>query len=85
MIEVRLPQTTDEAQDSVIVFWYKSEGDVVQEHDVLVEVQTEKATFEVEAPASGILHKILRQRAETASVGDVLALIATEDDRQISE
>jgi pyruvate dehydrogenase E2 component (dihydrolipoamide acetyltransferase) len=82
VIEVRLPQTTDEAQDSVIILWYKSEGDVVQEHDVLVEVQTEKATFEVESPATGVLHKILRQRAETASVGDVLALIATEDDRQ---
>lgn len=78
MHEVKLPQTTDEDVESLIVFWFKSEGDLVKEGEVLVEVQTEKATFEIEAEESGILKEILIPRGEVAGVGDVLATIATE-------
>ncbi len=75
MIEVKLPQTTDEPMDSVVILWYKAEGDLIEAHDVLVEVQTEKATFEVEAPVSGVVKEIRVKRAETASIGDTLAVI----------
>lgn len=78
MHEVKLPQTTDEDVESLIVFWFKSEGDPVKEGEVLVEVQTEKATFEIEAEESGILKEILIPRGEVAGVGDVLATIATK-------
>ncbi|PLR79108.1 dihydrolipoamide acetyltransferase [Bacillus sp. V3-13] len=77
MFEVKLPQTSEEDLESVIVFWHKSEGDPVKEGDVLVEVQTEKAVFEIEAEESGVLQEILVQRGEVAGVGDVLAKIAT--------
>jgi pyruvate dehydrogenase E2 component (dihydrolipoamide acetyltransferase) len=83
VIEVKMPQTTDEPQESLVVFWYKSEGDKVQEREVLVEVQTEKATFDVEAPASGVLRQILVRRGETAAVGDVLARIQVEDEARM--
>ncbi len=84
MIEVKLPQTTDEPEDSVIILWYKSEGETVEEHEVLVEVQTEKATYEVDSPAAGILRKILVKRAETASVGQPIAIIETKEDTEQS-
>ena len=70
-----MPQTTDEPQESLVVFWYKSEGEHVQAGDVLVEVQTEKATFEVEAPVSGVVREIRVLRGETAPVGQVLVYI----------
>ena len=76
MYEVKLPQTSDEFSDSVIVFWHKSEGDHVEAGEVLVEVQTEKAIFEIEAEESGILAEIKVPRGEVARVGDVLATIS---------
>ncbi|MDQ0190678.1 lipoyl domain-containing protein [Alicyclobacillus cycloheptanicus] len=75
MVEVKLPQTTEEPKECVVVLWYKAEGDWVEQHDVLVEMQVEKATFEIEAPVSGVLQRIFVKRAETASVGDTLATI----------
>jgi pyruvate dehydrogenase E2 component (dihydrolipoamide acetyltransferase) len=78
MVEVKLPKTSDDVLESVIVFWHKSEGDTVKEGDVLVEVQTEKAVFEVEAEANGILKEIIVPRGEVAVVGDVLATITPE-------
>ncbi|MBI0578577.1 2-oxo acid dehydrogenase subunit E2 [Neobacillus cucumis] len=76
MFEVRLPQTSEDDLESVIVFWHKSEGDTVNEGDVLVEVQTEKAVFEIEAEESGVLYEIRVPRGEVAGVGQVLATIA---------
>jgi pyruvate dehydrogenase E2 component (dihydrolipoamide acetyltransferase) len=76
MYEVKLPQTSEDELESLIVFWHKSEGDVVEEGDVLVEVQTEKAVFEIEAEESGVINKILVPRGEIASVGQVLVTIS---------
>lgn len=70
-----MPQTTEEPQESLVVFWYKSEGEHVQAGDVLVEVQTEKATFDVESPVSGVVSEIRVLRGETAPVGQILVYI----------
>lgn len=75
MYEVKLPQIADKDTESMIVFWYKSEGDEVKKGQILVEVQTEKATTEIEAEEDGILQKILVDRGETAKAGDLLAQI----------
>lgn len=79
MFEFTLPQTAEDVSESVVVIWYKSEGEAVTVGEVLVEVQTEKATFELEAPVTGVLNKILVGRAEVASVGDALAWIEAEE------
>lgn len=78
MFEVKMPRTSDEIEESLIVFWHVEEGDSVEEGDVLVEVQTEKAVFEIEAEAEGTVREILVKRGESAKVGEVLAKIETE-------
>ncbi|WP_029421404.1 dihydrolipoamide acetyltransferase family protein [Alicyclobacillus macrosporangiidus] len=75
MKEVRMPQTTDEPLESLVVFWYKSEGEWIDEGEALLEVQTEKATYDVPAPASGFVRDIRVRRGEAAPVGAVLAYI----------
>jgi len=80
LLEFTLPETAEDVLESVVVMWYKSQGDVVQAGEPLVEVQTEKATFDLESPVTGVLHEILVQRAEVARVGDVLARIGIEAD-----
>ncbi|WP_144461197.1 biotin/lipoyl-containing protein [Siminovitchia fortis] len=62
MFEVKMPRTSDEIEESLIVFWHVEEGDSVEEGDVLVEVQTEKAVFEIEAEAEGTVREILVKR-----------------------
>lgn len=65
------------AQDTgVLVAWHKSAGDPVAEGDVLFEVETDKATMEVEAQAGGFLTNITAGAGAEVPVGDVIALIS---------
>ncbi|MBA4536967.1 2-oxo acid dehydrogenase subunit E2 [Bacillus aquiflavi] len=79
LIEVKLPQVSEEHNESVIVFWHVSEGDTVKKNDVIVEVQTEKAVNEIEAPEDGIIKEIVKKRADVAAVGDILVTIETTE------
>lgn len=65
------------AQDTgLIVAWHKAPGDAVAEGDVLFEVETDKATMEVEAPAAGFLTDVTAQAGTDVPVGRVIALIS---------
>jgi pyruvate dehydrogenase E2 component (dihydrolipoamide acetyltransferase) len=77
---VRMPalgQTTDEL---CIVSWLKKEGDAVEQGEPLFEVETDKATLEVEAFSNGILRKILHKADEVVEVGTLLAYIGHVND-----
>ncbi|WP_212524198.1 biotin/lipoyl-containing protein [Actibacterium sp. MT2.3-13A] len=64
------------AQDTgLIVAWHKSPGDEVATGDVLFEVETDKATMEVEAQADGFLTQVRAHAGDEVPVGDVIALI----------
>jgi len=64
------------AQDSgLIVAWHKNQGDAVSMGDTLFEVETDKATMEVEAQASGFLNRVSRQAGDDVPVGEVIAVI----------
>ncbi|BDG43778.1 dihydrolipoamide acetyltransferase family protein [Saccharococcus caldoxylosilyticus] len=84
LIEVKLPRLSDAHDESLITFWHVSEGDSVEKNDTLVEVQTEKAVSEIEAPDSGVVKEIRKKRGETAAVGDVLAIIETANETAAS-
>lgn len=58
-IEIVIPQVGEAVTEVRLIQWFKSEGDEVKEGDILFEVDTDKATLEVEAFDSGILEKIL--------------------------
>jgi pyruvate dehydrogenase E2 component (dihydrolipoamide acetyltransferase) len=80
LIEVKLPRLSDTHDESLITFWHVSEGDSVEKNDTLVEVQTEKAVSEIEAPESGVVKEIRKKRGETAAIGEVLAVIETANE-----
>ena len=78
-MEVRLPDLGEDAGSSAkVTFWYFSAGDKVEEGQDLVEMMTDKATFNVPAPASGRLTEVRVAEDETAEVGDVLGVIEAE-------
>jgi pyruvate dehydrogenase E2 component (dihydrolipoamide acetyltransferase) len=73
----KLSPTMEEGR---VLRWVKSEGDTVDSGDVVVEVETDKATMEVEAMGSGLLRKILVGDGTTVPTGTVLGVIASEDE-----
>ncbi|TME96963.1 MAG: 2-oxo acid dehydrogenase subunit E2 [Chloroflexi bacterium] len=66
-----------------IVAWRKREGDRVRQGEILFEVETDKATMEVEAPAAGTLRRILVAADASAPVASVIALITTTADEPL--
>jgi pyruvate dehydrogenase E2 component (dihydrolipoamide acetyltransferase) len=93
MFKVRLPDLGEDAGDEATVsYWHYEEGDEVGEHDDLVEMTTDKATFNVPCPRSGILTEIVADEGDTVKVGEVLAILEEEyeedeeeDDEELEE
>lgn len=62
-------------ETGVVLRWLKSEGEPVAQGEPLLEIETDKATVEIEAPASGILASLSAQAGDEVPVGEVIALI----------
>lgn len=74
-MEVKLPELAEGVNEATISFWQKKVGDNVTEGEDLVEMVTDKAVFNLPAPTSGNLVKIIAQDGEVIKVGEVLAII----------
>ena len=77
---VNLPKLGTNMTEALVVQWLKKEGDSVSTGEALLEVETEKATFEVEADSPGVLRAILAQPGETISVAMPLGVIGDENE-----
>ena len=78
-VEVLLPQWGMGMSEGTVVEWKKKVGDSVEEGEHLADVEAEKATQELEAPATGVLKEIVVKENEEAKVRSVLAIIETSD------
>jgi 2-oxoglutarate dehydrogenase E2 component (dihydrolipoamide succinyltransferase) len=74
--EIRVPTLGESVTEATIGRWFKRAGDAVKADEPLVELETDKVTVEVPAPAAGVLEKILAKDGETVGVGAVLGSIA---------
>lgn len=82
-VEVLLAQRGMGMSEATIVAWYVEEGDRVEEGDLLLEVESSKATEEINAPASGIVAEIKFEADDEVEVGEVLAIIREADEPEI--
>lgn len=73
--KIIMPQGGQDLQFGTVVRWLKKEGEAVKKDDLLCEVETEKAVFEVPAPRDGILLSILKQAGEEAEVLSVIGFV----------
>lgn len=73
--KVVMPPLGDSSDEAKLLKWLKQEGDTVSKGDVLLEIETDKATVEIDAYASGTLLKIIVGPDETVEVGTVLGII----------
>ena len=76
--EVIMPQLGMTQDTGVILSWLKSAGDKVEAGDILMEVETDKATMEVEAGASGFVAELRAEAGAEVAVGETVALIETD-------
>lgn len=75
MMEARLPHLGEGIEKANISYWHKSVGDSVKEGEDLVELVTDKATFNMPSPVSGVLKEILASEGDEVKVGQSLARI----------
>jgi len=74
-IELKVPAVGESVTSVEIGKWLKAEGDAVAKDEAVAVIDSEKATVEVPAPASGRLVRILKRQGESAAIGDVIGEI----------
>lgn len=79
MPEVPMPRLSDTMTEGTLSQWLKNEGDAVERGEVIAEVETDKATMEVEAFDAGVLTRILVAAGESATIGQPIAIIDGPD------
>lgn len=82
MLEVIMPRLDESMRTGKLIEWLRKEGDHVKEGEPIAVVEGEKTTFEIEAPASGLLHKTLHSAGSEVPVDEVIALIEVDTNVQ---
>ena len=77
-IDLQMTQLSPTMTEGRIARWLKKEGDTLESGEVMAEIETDKATMEMEVVDEGILHKILTAEGATVAVGTPIAVIAEE-------
>ncbi len=75
MTDIRVPTLGESVTEATVGKWFKQPGDAVAVDEPLVELETDKVTLEVPAPAAGILGDIAAKNGETVGVGAILGMI----------
>jgi pyruvate dehydrogenase E2 component (dihydrolipoamide acetyltransferase) len=78
--KVLMPRLSLTMKEGTVIQWFKKEGETVEKGEPVVEVMSEKVTYEVEAPAAGILRKIVAEDGMDVPVADTLGIITAPDE-----
>lgn len=74
-VQVKVPTVGESITEVTIANWLKKDGDVVKMDEVIAELESDKATFELTAPQAGVL-KIVKQQGETVPIGELICEVA---------
>src|SRR5262249_48953249 len=80
-VEITMPQLSDTMSEGTVVKWLKKEGDKVNAGETIAEVETDKATMEMEAFDSGTLALIDAKEGTKVGVGARIAVLATAGEK----
>ena len=78
LIEFYMPKFGQVMEEGTVVKWFKKEGDLIKKGEKIVEIGSDKATFELESEVSGTINKILVKENDTVAINIVLATIEVE-------
>jgi len=79
--KIIMPRLSLTMKTGTVVQWFKKEGETVQKGEPLVEVLSEKVTYDVEAPETGVLRKILAVEGTDVPVAQAIGIIAASDEQ----
>src|SRR5215831_17230307 len=82
---ILMPRLSDTMTEGVIAAWHKKVGDSVKKGDILADIETDKATMELESYKEGKLLHIGAQKGEKIAVNDLLAVIGDEKKVDLSK
>ena len=74
-VKIIMPQGGQDITEGYVVRWFKKEGDPIRRGDVICEVETEKAVFEVESPSDGVLLKIVAAAGTKVPIFAVIGVV----------
>src|SRR5277367_4977949 len=74
--EIRVPTLGESITEATVGKWFKQRGDAVKADEPLVELETDKVTLEINAPAPGVLSEVSAQTGETVSIGALLGALS---------
>lgn len=77
---ITMPKLGFDMREGVLVRWVKTEGEPIQKGEVLAEIETDKATVEVESSAAGVVRKLLANQGDVVPVGAPIAIIGAPDE-----
>jgi len=78
---ISMPKLGFDMSEGVLVHWVKNEGENINKGDVLAEIETDKATVEVESSAGGVVRKLLASEGDVVPVGAAIAIVGTADEK----
>jgi 2-oxoglutarate dehydrogenase E2 component (dihydrolipoamide succinyltransferase) len=76
-MEIRIPPLSESVSTATLMAWRKKEGDFVERDEILIEVETDKVVFEIPAPATGRLMRILKPEGASVVSDDLIAELDT--------
>ncbi len=74
-VEIQIPSVGESVSEIELGEWLKKEGDAVAQDEILVMLESDKATVELPAPAAGVLGRILKKTGDSAQIGETIALL----------
>jgi 2-oxoglutarate dehydrogenase E2 component (dihydrolipoamide succinyltransferase) len=75
-VEIKVPALGESVTEATIAKWHKKEGDSVKIDELVLELETEKVTLEVNAPASGVISSLSKKEGDVVIPGDIVGSIA---------
>ena len=82
-IEIKVPSVGESINEVTLIKWIKKDGDWVDRDEVIAELESEKATFEINAEQQGILHTVAKEN-DTLKVGDIACTIDDKAEKPAS-
>ena len=78
MIKVVLPELGEGISRATVSYWFVKDGERIKEKEDLVELTTDKATFNLPSPCTGVISEIMYREGDNVEVGQILAVINEE-------
>jgi pyruvate/2-oxoglutarate dehydrogenase complex dihydrolipoamide acyltransferase (E2) component len=79
-VNVIMPQAGQDLETGIVKHWHKAEGDAVAKGEPIVQIETEKVNLDVEAPAAGVLLRILAPDETEVAIFATIGIIGEPDE-----